>query len=661
MAHLNGLGLENFRVFKEKQWFDFAPITVLTGTNGSGKSTLFNVMQILHNFFKDMQFIKNDQVDLDAFSNIYTIPSEALISRFGNFSDLISQNAEVNVITFKNNFVLSGIVDKLQLTISYTVSQSKNCGKLIRLEIFSAKQQKAILEIVNIEDDKLKTIIDYYYFLTEFERESRQVQEYYNAQRSRENESKLSSIHPQFHKVATYTAFFSMVEPIDTIADLSEECYRIYFSNQEGFNTKEFFNNKLPLYYYPSPDELVLQGKMTKDEQFELNKYFKQRGISFNEYMIEAEKELFKDFEFSVKIRNERKVMQRIFNFINNPSLLFSMENPGMLYGMEGNDDIQFESRKKLKHNNVLEYVTKYNLSVTHEDINDIRLENDNSGYIFFKDFVVTNIIRSIQDSFSGLVGCSFLKAVRSSAKRFYSFPGDEFDLEKILTEFIKLGVKENNEIMSFIYQKLQDFNVGAKIEFDETEEGRIKVFITQQFLGQEKSILVSDLGYGVSQLLPIILAIGLHAFKNASPYFQESNHGSIYSLSNILCIEEPETNLHPALQSKLADMFIEASEEFNIQFIIETHSEYLIRRLQVLTANTYLQTKNPDLHELKVENTQIYYLYPPDAVPEGEEQVNKINIEKDGALTKNFGKGFFDESSNLNVALYAFSKTAKN
>jgi AAA15 family ATPase/GTPase len=45
MSHLKSFGIENFRVFKEKTEFEFAPITVLTGTNSSGKSSLVRAMQ----------------------------------------------------------------------------------------------------------------------------------------------------------------------------------------------------------------------------------------------------------------------------------------------------------------------------------------------------------------------------------------------------------------------------------------------------------------------------------------------------------------------------------------------------------------------------------------------------------------------------------------
>ncbi len=47
--------------------------------------------------------------------------------------------------------------------------------------------------------------------------------------------------------------------------------------------------------------------------------------------------------------------------------------------------------------------------------------------------------------------------------------------------------------------------------------------------------------------------------------------------------IEEPELNLHPALQSKLADLFLDVHQMWGIDFLIETHSEYILRRSQVI------------------------------------------------------------------------------
>ncbi|MFY7787118.1 MAG: AAA family ATPase, partial [Thermoflexibacteraceae bacterium] len=47
MAQLTGIGIENFRVFKDFTEFEFAPITILTGTNSSGKSSLFKALLLL--------------------------------------------------------------------------------------------------------------------------------------------------------------------------------------------------------------------------------------------------------------------------------------------------------------------------------------------------------------------------------------------------------------------------------------------------------------------------------------------------------------------------------------------------------------------------------------------------------------------------------------
>lgn len=134
----------------------------------------------------------------------------------------------------------------------------------------------------------------------------------------------------------------------------------------------------------------------------------------------------------------------------------------------------------------------------------------------------------------------------------------------------------------------------------------------------------------------------------DSSDIFDDSDPRSYYSPHDVLIvIEEPESNLHPANQSRLADIIVKAAKTYGIQFIIETHSEYLIRKLQYLTAKG----------EIKPEDTQLYYFFHPDKVPEGENQVKKINIEKDGRLSAPFGYGFFDESAHLMIELMNIGK----
>jgi predicted ATPase len=75
--------------------------------------------------------------------------------------------------------------------------------------------------------------------------------------------------------------------------------------------------------------------------------------------------------------------------------------------------------------------------------------------------------------------------------------------------------------------------------------------------------VLITDVGFGVSQVLPVLVL---------SYYAPEG--------STIL-LEQPEIHLHPTVQLRLADVFIDAMNVRKIQFIIESHSEHLLRRFQ--------------------------------------------------------------------------------
>lgn len=77
----------------------------------------------------------------------------------------------------------------------------------------------------------------------------------------------------------------------------------------------------------------------------------------------------------------------------------------------------------------------------------------------------------------------------------------------------------------------------------------------------------LKDVGVGVSQVLPVIVAA----------LFADPGH--------IVIVEEPESHLHPVAQTQLAEMFVAVSRERQVQFIVETHSEQLLRRMQTLVA----------------------------------------------------------------------------
>jgi predicted ATPase len=191
----------------------------------------------------------------------------------------------------------------------------------------------------------------------------------------------------------------------------------------------------------------------------------------------------------------------------------------------------------------------------------------------------------------------------------------------------------------------LKLLNINGEITVDRVH-GR---YTTVSLVQNNNKTNILDLGYGYSQVIPILLKIlvttHLHATKKSEIEDEKVNENPT------LIIEEPESNLHPNLQSKLADVFVLANKTFGLKFIIETHSEYLIRKFQYLTAK----------NEINQDDSVIYYFNSDEFVNSLEPKVKHIFINEYGGLTDSFGPGFFDEATKLQFDLIRLQKQQMN
>lgn len=225
--------------------------------------------------------------------------------------------------------------------------------------------------------------------------------------------------------------------------------------------------------------------------------------------------------------------------------------------------------------------------------------------------------------------------------------------------EEAKISLKRDYKADSFINRWIEKLNIGKSISFEVDEEG-LGIQIRLHKTNDDKGRLLADEGYGLTQIVSILLQIEntiLAAKGEKVNYFFRMENLDKYDTNkfhyemNTIAIEEPEIHLHPKYQSLLADMFFEAYSDYNIHFIIETHSEYLIRKAQLLAAKIVpLETNTiaPVFYEKGVDSISIFYIDP----WEKDQPTKRINICSDGYLDDTFGKGFYDEATRLSRLL---------
>ena len=147
-------------------------------------------------------------------------------------------------------------------------------------------------------------------------------------------------------------------------------------------------------------------------------------------------------------------------------------------------------------------------------------------------------------------------------------------------------------------------------------------------------SLTLADVGFGISQILPVIVE-------------------GLAGTSDIICVDQPEVHLHPKLQAEIAELMIATRvhdhgsckihrhdccadgspcDAIAKQWIVETHSELLVRRIQ-----SHIAEKN-----LTAEEVSVLYVNPTE---EGSEII-KLEIDDGGEFIEDWPAGFFDEST---------------
>lgn len=609
---ITDFSINNFRIFSEKTDFEISPITILTGPNNSGKSTLIRAIRLLVESAKSnsLLYLLRSSSDTDYISYIdvfgqgdvktgttfeFSIP----LSLFKIENEIygFESNLDTNC-NIKLNYIQHNSDNSPQLILNYLIIKSMD-GKII----FKIYQNKSLpLEYKyegNIElffSHNLEKILKKYSVRSLFKKLS--------LTSSSENEI-IAKIKEDIEKNPYVTMNYDEFDKTDLIRKLIDIQGSLERNVSPGKSILGILSNRdqwTPDYmkYIENNEELLINNEDKKILATILASLKEEFFIEFDRFCLGVLKSLVKN-------------MLTLDHYI--PAFRGKMLRE---FGRNDSERISKTIFKLLDKNKAI-----------------------NAPF-----YVCTD------DRILLLESGQYLKFVNSM-------------LREIFKLNLKIEIKYNNlkhkyEILFNDERNKLIFEYGELL--DDEEQAVIKsVKYADKFI--EPTNLI-DMGSGMYHLILFLIEIELAIIDGGYKYFetmlseaqpQEQQEESLFykidgKSDHTIIIEEPELSLHPNYQSLLADVIEHAYNFFGVKFIIETHSEYLIRKLQLLTAKKYFKQNAVLIYNMNKPKNEVDV-----------NSIRKIKIKLDGSLTQNFGPGFFDEADNIALNLFLLKKHQTN
>lgn len=330
---------------------------------------------------------------------------------------------------------------------------------------------------------------------------------------------------------------------------------------------------------------------------------------SLNEIYFSSEEEkgdfTVDEIEFSIVLSGDRPVVDDFF-------IEYGDKKSCHIYLEEGRYCVKLE-------NAVLDcgkYITPHKFYFKLEESVFKELSGDSLRAAIIVKLLFTDLEEKVDEFSRRLI---YIESLRTKIERAQSI--SDIDLEssvgsrgenivKALLGIDRLGDKEiQKSIKRKINHWLEEFDLGDKLDLEKVNGETYSVFIRNKNLGIYSNLL--EVGFGTRQLLPIII---------------ESINSPKHST---IIVEEPETHIHPKAQSKLADLFVESAIEGERNFIIETHSIFLVTEIQILVAEG----------KISADDVGVYY-FTQDS--EGSRAIN-MKLRDNGQFEEEWPSGFFD------------------
>ncbi len=610
---LNRIGIADFRVFEGLKYFDLKRLTLLTGPNNSGKSSLTKFLLLLQDNIR-----RNGLNELDFRSNLHSLSS---------FEYAVNHNSR-----HKNN-------------ISFTIHVVNKMNLIYNIELVFAPLMKLTFNFYGEKERGKLSNIMY------GRNEDKKFHTIFIIQLPRKGADQICMVHINLDYLKR-----KFVEEVNRIKQIPDSVLTLPTDTGDTQKAVKIQFSGCCSNWVPIKDEVVSfsNGLIVDRAKIEMifsfdNEEDLDRFCMFLESVITNHSSvgIFNEDEWYNHDVNSREVMEMgygKFGHFGYNELIDRYIERYLLYVTNIKvKDLLIDEELNLRNYDKNDITNSYNIEYERNCYSEFKELIDymvdcpvryllTDAYLAFIEFISEELKDVIKKALESFDVC-FLPSYRASLNRL--FPNDNS-----LTSFNELLVEySRSEIdplaIEFANKWINLFEIGEEIIVD-----RISGEATTIKVRRGCNIIdIVDLGYGVSQLLPIILKLVLQ-YEIEPKYDLPSDQTDF--CRKMLIIEEPEAHLHPKLQSKLGDFFVDVLKRFQVSLIIETHSEYLIRKIQYLTATNVIASNNIGL----------YYFQENWKCQSASEVVRRIEFGKDGSLDEGFGKGFFDESLNLRYEL---------
>ena len=186
-----------------------------------------------------------------------------------------------------------------------------------------------------------------------------------------------------------------------------------------------------------------------------------------------------------------------------------------------------------------------------------------------------------------------YLPGLRGNPERNYviSAAGPEFpgSFNDYVASIIHYWVVSKDEKLKILQKNLKDLGLTWRVTTKSVDDTRVEVRVGRlpnaAQGGAKDTVNIADVGFGVSQTLPVLVAL-----LSAEP-------------GRMVFVEQPELHLHPKAQVALADIILQAADR-GVRVIIETHSSLLILALQTVVAEGRISPDRISMNWFSRDNT---------------------------------------------------------